>query len=76
MDAFHEAVDNGATDLDVYSGGIEENVALIAAAESLAQDIEDAFHAHTMLGLSDDEIANKIDFALGMSRIDPADIRF
>jgi hypothetical protein len=48
MDAFHEAVDNGATDLDTYAGGIEQNDALIAQAESLAQDIEDAFHAHTM----------------------------
>jgi hypothetical protein len=48
MDAFHDATDNGATDLDVYSSGIEENPVLVAQAESLAQDIEDAFHAHTM----------------------------
>jgi hypothetical protein len=48
MEAFHDANDNGVTDLDVYSGGVETNDALVAAAESLAQDIEDAFHAHTM----------------------------
>lgn len=48
MEAFHEATDNGATDLDVYESGIEQNPALIAEAESLAQDIEDSFHAHTM----------------------------
>jgi hypothetical protein len=48
MDAFHEAVDNGATELDTYSGGVEQNDVLVAQAESLAQDIEDAFHAHTM----------------------------
>jgi hypothetical protein len=48
MDAFHDAVDNGATDLDVYDSGIEQNPVLIGQAEMLAQDIEDAFHAHTM----------------------------
>jgi hypothetical protein len=48
MDAFHDATDNGATDLDTYDSGIEQNPVLIAQAESLAQDIEDAFHAHTM----------------------------
>jgi hypothetical protein len=48
MEAFHDAVDNGATDLDTYSGGVEQNDVLVAQAEGLAQDIEDAFHAHTM----------------------------
>jgi hypothetical protein len=47
MDAFHDAVENGS-DLDTYDSGVEQNVALINAAETLAQDIEDAFHAHTM----------------------------
>jgi len=44
--------------------------------EAYVEQIEDAYWVLAMLGLSDDEIANKIDFALGMSRIDPADIRF
>ena len=37
-----------ASDLDAYIGGIASNGELIAEAEVLAQQIEDAFHAHTM----------------------------
>jgi hypothetical protein len=48
MEAFHDANDNSVTDLDTYSAGFETNDVLISQAESLAQDIEDAFHAHTM----------------------------
>ena len=37
-----------SSDLDNYTGGISTNDELITEAEALAQQIEDAFHAHTM----------------------------
>jgi hypothetical protein len=37
---------------------------------------EDVYTVLSYLGLTDAEIADKIDFAMGLRSIDPADIRF
>jgi hypothetical protein len=54
----------------------EALASILAGHEAIVDTLENAYTVLAALGLSDDEIANKIDFALGLSRIDPADIRF
>jgi hypothetical protein len=48
VQAYGDAETNSVSDLDVYIGGISTNTELIVEAETLASQIEDAFHAHTM----------------------------
>lgn len=49
---------------------------ILAGQEAIVDTIESAYTVLAALGLSDEEIANKVDFAFGLSRVDPADIRF
>ena len=48
VEAYSDAIDRSVSDLDNYTGGISTNRELITEAEVLAQQIEEAFHAHTM----------------------------
>lgn len=48
VEAYADADAHNVSDLDPYVGGISTNADLMGEAESLAQQIEDAFHVHTM----------------------------